>query len=83
MYDYGGPSPHSPSPLISSQLMDLLRSLGEELGWIALGWNTSAMKEKLGKSGSHSQTESPAGFGWYKEGRRLGQRVIGEGGMYI
>ena len=83
IYDYGGPSPHSSSSLISTQNATTLQAVGEELEWTKLGWSIATLKENLGKSGSRKQATSPAGFGWYKEERRMGQRVIGEGGMYI
>jgi hypothetical protein len=83
IYDYGGPSPHSSSSMTSDHNSSVLAALGEELGWTKSGWSIATLKDRLAKSGHRNQAASPAGFGWYKEERRVGQRVIGEGGMYI
>lgn len=91
IYDYGGPSPYSDSSIDSSRnSQDSLTKLASLLGWEQVGWKLSTLTSKAGKQGGRSRSRSNAaapkresGFGWWKEERRIGEREIGEGGMYI
>ncbi len=80
IYDFGGPSPHSET--ISST--DELRKVAESLDWAQLGWKMpETPRESRAKRDRKPDSASPAGFGWWKEQRRLGEREIGEGAMYL
>jgi len=97
IYDYGGPSPYAASLLASPENLAALRRLSDGLQWqTRIAWQVPS-KEKLSSIGklkgrrdgagrgatTTKLDSSQAGFGWLREERRLGEREIGEGGMYM
>lgn len=78
IYDFGGPSPHEGGD--SAAVKRDLQAAGSILGWEELGWKVP--RPVATTSNGRRQTSIP-GFGWWKEQRRLGEREIGEGAMYL
>lgn len=85
IYDYGGPSPYKSSLLALPAVQAKLRYLADQLEWSRrFGWHLPsyhaaepAIKSRL------TEATNQAGFGWCKAKRVQGQRIIGEGAMYL